>query len=138
MLCCGLIMNFVSLSRSKELSSSFFGFYRDLCPFWLAPVAFSFLTSGLPRLVSVNRFSQFFTRPPLSSVVACIPAVISVALGPNVAASSPVMIVFLNINAATPAARIAAASSPKIVARIMSGQFCPLSPFSSCCFYLIW
>jgi hypothetical protein len=67
-----------------------------------------------------------------------LPAVISAALGPNVAVSSPVMIVFLNMNAATPAATTAAASSPKIVARIMSVQICPLSPFSSCCFALIW
>jgi hypothetical protein len=49
-----------------------------------------------------------------------LPTVISAALGPNVAVSSPVMIVFLNMNAVTPAATTVAASSPKIVGRIMT------------------
>jgi hypothetical protein len=62
----------------------------------------------------------------------------SAALGPNVVVSSAVMICFLKTKAAAPAAMTAAAITPKIVARIMSVQFCPLSPFSSCCFSLIW
>jgi hypothetical protein len=62
----------------------------------------------------------------------------SAALGPNVVVSSAVMICFLKPKATAPAAMTAAAITPKIVARIMSVQFCPLSPFSSCCFALIW